>query len=1018
MDIINTGNEPANGPGALVTAQVGGQTYVYGAVYPSNLLVAYSLGADGVMTPIQSTTSFGPQGLHVCHVGGADYLFSALYSGVVATYSIDPANGQLTQLQLLGDDVGLQINGATAFTSLVLGGVTYLAVSGRVDNGISLFAVGADGSLTNTANVHDDAATALNAAWQMTTVTVGGGAFLVATNGTDNGLSVFEVGVGGTLANVQNIMDDRSVALGNPQGIANAVIGGVPYVFVNSGGESGVSVFSVGAGGQLTNVFNLYDDASILLNTPIGLDVFEQDGKTYLAVGSFGDNGIQIFEVAANGSLSPIASVVDDALTYLLLPSAIDTVVVGGQTYMINSGAEGGFSVFRLKGPIPDSARNDAFTTAENAGFVGNVRADNGSGADMPALAITEVNGQAASVGMRITLPSGALLTLNANGTFQYLPNGAFNGLAGAGSGAQNLTGTDTFTYTVANGDTATVTVNINGVDGQNDVLQGSSTVDNLSGGAGNDTINALAGNDRLDGGDGNDILNGGAGNDIILGGAGNDRLDGSKGGDSMTGGAGNDTYVVDDAGDTVTEAANGGVDSIEASVTYLMGADIENLLLTGQGDIGGFGNALANHMTGNSGANVLSAAGGNDVVYGMGGDDTLAGGAGADTMYGGVGNDILDGGDGGDKLYGELGSDTLIGGLQGDYIDGGAGDDVINAGGGNDTLLGGLGKDSMRGGAGNDVYYVDNLLDTVTELAGEGEDVVHATVSFVLTGNVEVLTLDGAAAINGTGDASNNRIIGNAASNIIDGGAGADIMTGGLGSDNYVVDNVGDRVIELTGEGTDTVSASLNYVLGENLENLILTGSAGLAGAGNATSNSLTGNEGANLLSGLDGNDKLVGAGGDDTLLGGLGNDNLSGGAGGDLINGGAGNDILAGGTGADLFLITSASVRLSASSALAVETDQILDFNAGTGDRIDLSQIDANAGQAGDQAFSLVTSFGMHAGEATLVYDATAHQTSLRLDIDGDGKADYQLRIDGDATHAAILSSASAPSEGGWLF
>ncbi|MDB5471262.1 MAG: hypothetical protein JWR84_2822 [Caulobacter sp.] len=669
-----------------------------------------------------------------------------------------------------------------------------------------------------------------------------------------------------------------------------------------------------------------------------------------------------------------------------------------------------------FKAPGIGPAQDDAFAVAENAGFVANVRADNGSGADDPGFAVTEVNGQAAAVGVKILLPSGAYLTLQANGTFQYLTNGAFNSLSGAASGAQNLTATDTFTYTVAGGDTATVTVTINGVDGNGDILQGSVLADNLVAGIGSDTVNGLTGNDFIDGGDGNDILLGGAGNDVILGGAGIDRLDGGKGADAMTGGLGNDTYVVDDAGDTVTEALNGGADTVEASIDYLLGANVETLVLTGVANISGIGNALSNHMTGNAGANVLSAGAGNDFVYGMGGDDTLSGGAGVDTMFGGSGADILDGGAGGDKLYGEVGDDTLIGGIDADVLDGGAGDDVINGGGGVDSLIGGTGKDTMRGGAGNDVYSVDNSLDQVFELAGEGEDVVNASASFVLGSNVEVLNLVGTAAINGTGSSSNNRIYGNAASNTLDGGAGDDIMAGGQGADTYVVDSAKDVVTELAGEGTDTVRASLNWVLGANFENLVLTGTAA-NGTGNAEANTITGTEGANLLLGLDGNDKLIGNGGEDRLVGGVGSDNLNGGSGNDILEGGSGNNVMAGGTGSDVFKIGADSVRLSGSSALALQTDQILDFSQGAGDRVDLTAIDADSSVAGDQAFAFVSVFGMHAGEATLIYDAGVGQTILRLDIDGDGKADYQLRLDGDVGAPNILTGASTPAEGGWL-
>lgn len=160
----------------------------------------------------------------------------------------------------------------------------------------------------------------------------------------------------------------------------------------------------------------------------------------------------------------------------------------------------------------------------------------------------------------------------------------------------------------------------------------------------------------------------------------------------------------------------------------------------------------------------------------------------------------------------------------------------------------------------GDDFYVVDDPADTVTELAEEGTDLVRSTISYTLGSNVENLTLVGTAPLTGTGNALDNALIGNDGNNVLsggagddslNGGAGADSLIGGTGNDLYTIDNVGDVVVELAGEGVDRVRSSISYTLGDNVENLSLLGSNALSGTGNALDNLITGNAGSNSLSG-----------------------------------------------------------------------------------------------------------------------------------------------------------------------
>ncbi|MBL1176296.1 calcium-binding protein [Pantanalinema sp. GBBB05] len=423
-----------------------------------------------------------------------------------------------------------------------------------------------------------------------------------------------------------------------------------------------------------------------------------------------------------------------------------------------------------------------------------------------------------------------------------------------------------------------------------NDSLNGSIVNDLMLGDAGDDTLRGNLGDDILLGDSGNDSLLGDSGADTLLGGEGNDTLNGGSGNDSLVGGTGNDTYITEGS-DVISEGIDAGIDTVISSLNFVLGENLENLTLQGLANRGE-GNSLNNIITANSSQNNL--------------------------------------------LLGQGGNDQLIGGNL------------------NDTLNGGIGSDAMRGGLGNDTYVVDSVRDRVTEDVNAGIDTVQSSVSFNLGENVENLTLLGTENLSGTGNALDNIIQGNFGSNqlnggigndqlfgddggdVLDGGIGSDTMRGGALSDTYIVDDVGDVVIEdfniafvgpelsISDGGIDTVQSSVSFTLGNFVERLVLTGTEALNGTGNTLANLLTGNNANNTLDGKEGNDTLNGEGGNDILIGGLGSDTL---------NGGAGNDVLIGGEGADRFVFNAGSTFAD----LGVDT--IKDFQTGL-DKLILSQ------------------------------------------------------------------------------
>ena len=184
------------------------------------------------------------------------------------------------------------------------------------------------------------------------------------------------------------------------------------------------------------------------------------------------------------------------------------------------------------------------------------------------------------------------------------------------------------------------------------------------------------------------------------------------------------------------------------------------------------------------------------------------------------------------------------------------------------------------------------------------------------------------------TGTSAADTLTGTAFDDTLNGGAGIDRLVGGKGNDLYLLGSDSDVVVENAGEGTDTVTVSASYVLPNNVENLILTGSGRAGGFGNALANSIVGNSGSNRLEGGAGADTISGSGGDDTILGGAGDDSLIGGSGADtfLFNKGDGHDVISDfGNGADVINISSYLNAGLTPTLVASGADTVIQFTNG---------------------------------------------------------------------------------------
>ncbi len=519
-----------------------------------------------------------------------------------------------------------------------------------------------------------------------------------------------------------------------------------------------------------------------------------------------------------------------------------------------------------------------------------------------------------------------------------------------------------------------------------------------LDGGAGNDTLVGGAGRDLLVGGTERDVLMGYGGNDTLQGGDGADWMFGGDGNDVLTGGAGADEFFFASAttfGTDLITDYNVLEDVLQFNVTSGLtalagGLDLDGngiatdvRMTTALGTVGLVNIGAGSASLGGGGADALTGTGSGFFVMAGAGNDSMVGTATADTMYGEAGSDLFTPGAGNDIIFGGSENDgvvyttsavQIIADLNAGYasgadigfdrlfsiegITGGGGNDIIVGNAAINLLLGGLGADYLEGRDGDDSLAGEDGADTV--LGGNGNDVVFggAGQDYLYGGggtNDVVGFSDLAAAV------SFNAATGYAGS--------AGVFDFVQEFETFVFTNFDDTVIGWTGPTYD-LSAGNDF----------FSDGASVGNGGGAINNVIFGVTGADTIYGGEGNDLIDGGTENDFLVGGTGNDTLLGGVGIDYLDGGAGNDVY---------------VYTATTHSTAAARDNIGSWN--TGDRIDLSAIDANTLIGSDQAFTIGALANGQAGRLQLTPGSfsSVNYVLVQGDVNGDGVADFAILV-----------------------
>lgn len=1011
-----------NGARGLEIVEIGARSFLYVAGVYSDTISIFEVFSDGTADPVgtfanDSLSSLnGVSGFASVEILGTHFLYAVSeVDDSISVFEVQP-DGTLVLAQTIIDDATLELDLPFAEVTVALaGGNPFLLVHGQNDDGISVFRIGTDGQLTNTANV-DDALQVdfgMNGAAGTAVVTRGADTFVYVTGVNEDAITVFQLSPAGQLTYVSTVRDDATLLLNGAQAIESVEIGGTAFLYVGGANDDGISVFSVATDGTLTNLFNYPDSVALALNGVNDIEIFQADGKTYLLASGLSDEGVSLFEVEPTGELTLIDSVFDADDTGFAMNGIRTARIfeVDGVGLVVASGVDDdGFSIFRLgqdARPINGTDNRDILLGTQDADVIsgfggddlivaeeGDDTVDAGEGSDIVSggggndlilgdndLSQTESNvvtitetGQ--DLALTVTLPdSSDSTTIEITGLInrQPLESNTFNivyiidvsgsmddpflgsetvadlngdGFAnrlidGTISAFQSLTDsivgsgfTDAEAYVITFESSAFTVYDGSIIGGVFPILQ------SLRAGGGTNFETALQqaitvlsdagpGKNQIyfisDGGnnEGGSILDevatlidpAGLNATISAIGLGTGAVLGDL--DLVDDGVANNSAVRVLEPSTLTANLTGSpvANSEVSRLEIYVNGELRRVLDDTEFTVTPLG--LRYDVT----VDGLSTSAGDVIEVILVASDSASSEVavtltvpneaqfpGDDTLIGGNGDDVLQGNGGNDHLFGDDGQDALSGGSGNDLLEGGLNHDRLIGGFGNDTLIGGPGLDTLQGGAGSDDYYIDRF-DIVDELGGSAGDFDRILTrqnidlgSSRILGTIEAVLLQGGKDVDATGTDLDDMLYGNRGDNVLYGLGRRDFLSGRQGDDSLYGGGDNDTLVggpgaDLLsgGTGTDTASyvtaaagviadfANPGVNRGDALGDMYF-GIEVLQGS--RFNDSLRGDQRGNLLEGLQGNDTLVGQDGNDTLIGGAGADRHSGGTGIDVAS------------------------------------------------------------------------------------------------------------------------------------